>query len=473
MNSKTSKHPPQDPMFLDRKMQKTRALVTGFYFMIGCVAFGSGAVRGNADKVLVAIALMPLSSVLLLWKMKRSSWNPPLITAASLAADTLLASWVIYWTGGVLSPCLPFYLTSVMAASFRFGPPGSVFYTVLSVAGFCAAGSLPPLRYGLPENTASMILRIAILFSAAAFGIGVLHRKLERYRKERDLRKELEKANQDLTLAYRNLHSTQDQLFHADKLASIGRLVAGVAHEINNPISFVYGNLIHIRTYVQRMKSLLAFYEGLSVSREVAEQRESLKRTVDYDYLWKDLDRALDDSCNGAERIRKIVEALLKFSRTRKGTFRGVTLEDPVENALCILGGKLKKGIRLVREYDRRACVHGDPDELTQLFLNLLSNAVDAVGKEGTVLLRSGSPEKAETPDRIVIEIQDTGPGIPPENRSRIFEPFFTTKEVGKGTGLGLSIAYSIVKRHKGDIAALGDPGNGALFRVRLPTSSQ
>lgn len=227
--------------------------------------------------------------------------------------------------------------------------------------------------------------------------------------------------------------------------------------------------MIHLQTYVQRMKTVLAFDEGLPLSRDLAEQRETLKSSVDYDYLWQDFGRALDDSCNGAERIKKIVEALLKFSRIRTGRFRDVAIGDPLENALCILGGKLKKGVRVIREYDRHALIHGDPDELTQLFLNLMSNAVDAVGGNGTVWLRTGALEKATTHGKTLIEIHDNGPGIPPENRDRIFEPFFTTKEVGKGTGLGLSIAYSIVKRHKGEIAVVCEPGKGTLFRICLP----
>jgi signal transduction histidine kinase len=401
--------------------------------------------------------------------MKGVPWRPGLVTASSLAADTLLVSWIIAWTGGASSPCLPFYLTPVMAASFRFGPWGSIASSLLSLAGYLLAGSTGPVLSPGPAATPGLVLRILSLFAASGFGIGALHRKLERYRREKTLRRELETANARLARAYRDLQSTQEQLLHAEKLASIGTLVAGVAHEINNPISFVYGNLIHLESYVARLKSLLALDDGLTLCPDERRRREAAKTEIDYDYLGQDLDRALADCRDGAERIRRIVEVLLRFSRLRRGAIRRVELPDLVESTLRLLAGKLTPKIRVVREHPGQAAVAGDPDELGQLLLNLLANAADAVEGGGTITVRTTPADPGADAGRVRMEIEDTGPGVPPEHRHRIFEPFFTTKDVGKGTGLGLSIVYSIVKRHRGDISVSSPPAGGTRFCVSLP----
>ncbi len=468
--STTPVHSPlkQDPAHLDRKMQKSRALVTGCYFLVGCSAYVSGAVTGHTWKTLGAIALMPLSSPAFLLVLKRKPFHASWTTVAGLIMDTLLASWVVYWTGGQQSPCLPFYLTPVLAASFRFGPWGSLSCTILSITGYLLVCALAPAPPKSLSDAAMMVFRIVVLFAAAGFGINAMHRKLERYQKERSVRRQLEAANRDLRVAYKNLQRARDQLFHAEKLASIGRLVAGVAHEINNPISFVFGNLVHLETYVQQVKTLLAFDDKIPLAGPLKERREKAKQKVDYDYLLLDLDRVLKDIRAGAERVQKIVEALLGFSRTGRGDFQRVKIEDPLEEALYLLGTKLNPNIRIVREYGEEAVSHGDPGQLSQLFLNLFTNAADAMVQGGTLWVRSSSREEDE-PGQIIVEVQDSGPGIPPEDRDRIFEPFFTTKEVGKGTGLGLSIAYGIVKRHRGDIQVRFPRGGGTLFRVSLP----
>ena len=464
---------PPDPTLLDRKMQKTRALVTSCCLLIGCLAYLSGAVQGHAGKVLPAIALMPLSSCLAWTGLGRVRWSPAVTTALTLALDILIVSWVIGWTGGGSSPCLPFYLTPVMAASFRFGPRGSLCCAALALAGCLLAGVPAPDPSPVPAGggaTAELLLRIVFLFAASAFGIGALHRKLGLYRRERILRRELEEANLDLARAYRDLQTTQEQLLHAEKLASLGRLVAGVAHEINNPISFVYGNLIHLESYLGRLKPLLAFDDALALPEARHREREAVKTSLDYDYLRQDLDRALGDCRNGVDRVRRIVDSLLRFSRVGKGVCRRVPLAEPLENALCILAGRFKQNVRIVRQVDSEAAVAGDADELGQLFLNLLANAADAVEQGGTIRIRTIGATRGEgTPDPVVVEFEDDGPGIPDEVRNRIFEPFFTTKEVGKGTGLGLSIAYGIVKRHRGEITVLSPQAGGTLFRVQLP----
>jgi len=464
--------PASDTTPLDRKMQRTRIALTGSYLLIGCAAYLTGAVSGPPAMVLGAIAVMPLSgvAVLLLLNRARAPTVPGVFTAGSLALDTVLASWVVFWTGGPASPCLPFYLTSVMAAAFRFGPRGSLLFTLLAASGYAVAGTLPSPGIPAPNAVAEGVLRIVILFAASAVGIGALHRKMDLYRKEKASRRQAERANKALEAAYRELKETQDQLLHAEKLSSLGRLVAGVAHEINNPISFVYGNLVHLERYVGRMRSLLTFHDSLRLPPGEEERRAALKRDMDYDYLWEDMEKALTDSRSGAERVRRIVAALSQFSRLRTGTFRRVDLREVIENAVCILHGQKGRTTRLLLDC-HEAAVLGDPDELNQLFVNLLCNALDAVAPAGgTVRVRTLPSRGPHPPDGpVFVEVEDDGPGIPAEIRDRVFEPFFTTKEVGRGTGLGLSIAYGIARRHRGEITLIAPPGGGSLFRVSLP----
>ena len=457
---------------LDRNMQWSRFLVTGCYLLLGCVAYWTGAVSQNSLKVIPAITIMPLSALLsmrLLQKDAAPRLRSSRISAAGLALDGLLTTWVIYWTGGASSPCLPFYLTAVMAASFRFGPKGTAVSALQALAGYSMVLSLDPPR----SHPATLLLKIIILFAAAGFGIRALNRQAERYRKEKVLRRQLQCANEDLERAYRQLMETQNRLLHSEKLASIGRLVAGVAHEINNPISFIYGNLVHLESYFRRLQDLLAYDEGLPLPEEILRSRESLKQTLDYRYVCEDLARALDGSRKGAERIRKIVEALLKSSRTRKGIFRMVDLREILENSLCVLDGKMRSNIRLLRDFESAPHVQGDPDELSQLFLNVLANATDAVEQGGTIRVRTACSESITKPGHVTVEVEDDGPGIAPESRDRVFEPFFTTKDIGRGTGLGLSIAYGIARRHGGQMEIRCPAHGGTIVLVTLPLSAQ
>ncbi|MEW6440325.1 MAG: ATP-binding protein [bacterium] len=464
---------PLDPPDLDRKMQWSRVLVTSSYLLLGFTAYRTGAVTGHLLKVVAAIALMPLSALGSLWLMR--SRVPPAasrcsrITAAGLLLDSLLTSWVIYWTGGVDSPCLPFYLTTVLAASFRFGAKGTAVASLQALAGYLAVGILGSQGPRSAADAAGLGLRIIILFAAAGFAIRALNRQLERYRKEKSLRRQLQQANEKLEKAYRNLVEAQNQVLHAEKLASIGRLVAGVAHEINNPISFIYGNLIHVEDYVGRLRQILSYDDRLPLPAAVGEDRKRLQQSVDYGFVLEDLGRALEGSRKGAERIRKIVEALLKCSRSRQGVLRKVDIREALESSLWVLEGKLKDPIEVVREYGAVPEIEADPDELNQLFLTLLSNAADAVEAGGVIRVSSSLSRPRAGSPLACVEIRDTGPGIPREYRDRIYDPFFTTKEIGKGTGLGLSIAYSIVRRHGGRIEMHCPGEGGTVARVTLP----
>ncbi len=454
---------------LGERMQRSRALVTGSYLALGGVAYGVGAVKGHAFEVLPAVAMMPVLSLVSLRAMRRRPRLQTTLTVLNLALDTLLTSWIVYWTGGAESPCLPFYLTTLMAASFRFGACGSLWAALLALACAGTVGAVDPRPLSPLRGVAEMGVRVAFLFAAAGFGLQALHRRMDRYRRERSLNRRLARANHDLAAAYRDLQAAQERLLHAEKLASLGRLVAGVAHEINNPISFVYGNLVHLEAYVRALKSLLAFDDGLPLVEADRRAREERKAALDDAFVREDVDRALRACRHGAERVRKIVEALLNLSRTRKAPFREVVIREPLEGALSMLEGKIRQGIRVIRRYGDGLVVRGDPDELGQLFLNLLSNALDAVAGGGTVWIRTGRGPLGEGKETVLVEIQDDGPGIPPADRSHLFEPFFTTKPVGRGTGLGLSIAYGIARRHGGTIVPHFPGKGGSLFRVSLP----
>jgi len=457
-------------------MQESRALVTGCYLALGLLAFFTSTLPGEPLQLLAALAGMPASALASVWLLRKSGLarrNSALVTASGLVLDGLVATWVIYWTGGVESPCLPFYLTAVLAASFRFGPKGTAASSLQAAAGWVLVASIHPGTAASHASWGLLTLRIVIPFAAAGFAIRALHRQQDRYRKERAVRRELERAHEELAKAYKNLGEAQDRLLHAEKLATIGRLVANVAHEINNPISFVYGNLVHLESYVRRLKELLSFDDALPLSPQDRCRREALKESLEYAYVTEDLDRAIEGSRKGAERIRRIVEALLKGARPGRNTIRRVDLVEIVETALREIENTAAIRPRIVREYAlASASIEGDPDELSQLVENLLDNAAHASGPAGTIRVRiSRDHTRPDGSTHLLVEVEDDGPGIPPENLSRVFEPFFTTKEAGRGTGLGLSIAYSIARRHGGQIELVNKVSQGAVARVSLPMS--
>lgn len=465
---------------MDLKMQESRALVTGCYLALGILAFFTGTLPGEPVQLLAALAVMPASALASLWLLGRRGsarlrLTSAAVTAFGLVLDGLLATWVIYWTGGVESPCLPFYLTAVLAASFRFGPKGTALASLQAGAGWILVAILDPGNHARDSSWGLLALRIVIPFAAAGFAIRALHRQQDRYRREKTTRRQLERAHRELEKAYTDLEEAQDRLLHAEKLATIGRLVANVAHEINNPISFVYGNLVHLHAYVGRLKEILFFDDALPLSPQDRSRREALKESLEYTYLLEDLDRAIEGSRKGAERIRKIVEALLKGARPGRNRFHRVDLVEIVENVLREREGSAAFRLRIVREYAvASAAVEGDPDELSRLFENLLDNAAHASGPAGTIRVRISTGNRGPCGSRLLlVEVEDDGTGIPPENLNRVFEPFFTTKEVGKGTGLGLSIAYSIARRHGGQIELANRAEGGAVARVSLPAPSQ
>ena len=275
---------------------------------------------------------------------------------------------------------------------------------------------------------------------------------------------QLRTTNEELRSAYRDLQTTQLQLVQREKMASVGQLVAGVAHELNNPIGFISSNVATLADFVQRLRGMLETYQDAPLAETDHARVEARRRELRIDYALKYLDPMISGIREGAERTRKIVGDLRVFTRTSDDVWLPVDLHEELDSSLTLLTHLLRDRISVVRKYGPLGPVECIRSEIDQVFLNVLANAAQAMPGPGTITI-----ETRRDGPMAVIEVADTGPGIPPEALSRIFDPFFTTKPVGEGTGLGLSISYEIVRKHGGEIRAQSLPAGGALFTLRLP----
>lgn len=265
------------------------------------------------------------------------------------------------------------------------------------------------------------------------------------------------------------------QLLQSEKMSSLGRTLAGVAHEINNPVNFIYGNLRHLETYLEDLLRLVEAYEQKFTDPAI----QKLQNEIELEFLKEDLPKTLNSIQIGAERARQIVLSLKSFSRLDDTEPHAVNLHECLDSTLLILNSRIKKGIEIVRDYGNPCAIVGFSGSLHQVFMNLLSNAIDALeeAEAGNPALFQGdrSPEivirtVALEGDRIQVSIHDNGSGISAENQAKIFETFFTTKPVGVGTGLGLSISREIVEeKHGGQLSFKSEEGKGTTFFVTLP----
>ncbi|GAB3738541.1 ATP-binding protein [Silanimonas algicola] len=281
---------------------------------------------------------------------------------------------------------------------------------------------------------------------------------------------ELRRRHGELQQAYARLASAQEQLLQQEKMASIGQLAAGIAHEINNPIGYVHSNLVSLRDYTSGLLELIHAYERALAPRldeGTLAAISEVRTRVDFDFVSTDLPELINESREGLERVRRIVQDLKDFSHAgREAGWRRVDLHKGLESTLNIVWNDLKYKARVERQLGPLPLVECHPSEINQVFMNLLLNAGHAIGERGTITLASGHDEAR---GEAWISIRDSGPGIDPETLPRIFDPFFTTKPVGTGTGLGLSISYGIVKKHGGRIEVANGAEGGAVFTVVLP----
>jgi two-component system NtrC family sensor kinase len=275
---------------------------------------------------------------------------------------------------------------------------------------------------------------------------------------------QLRSAHDELQAAYRELQATQMQLIQREKMASVGQLVAGVAHELNNPIGFVYSNVTTLEDFVRRLRGMLEVYRAAPLPDTERSRLQGEWEARKIDYALKYLDSMTQGIKEGAERARKIVRDLRVFARSQDDVWQPVDLHEELESSLTLLNHLLKDRVDVHRKFADLPAVECIRSQIDQVFLNLLANAAQAIPGPGAITIET----RRQGDDALVI-ISDTGPGIPPDVMARIFDPFFTTKPVGEGTGLGLSISYEIVKKHGGEIRADSPPGGGAVFTLRLP----
>jgi two-component system NtrC family sensor kinase len=284
----------------------------------------------------------------------------------------------------------------------------------------------------------------------------------------RKYRADLERQNIELAARKVQLERLQAQIIHSEKMAGLGQLAAGVAHELNNPAGFIYGNMDLIKASLGRLELLLSIYDRLSLPSVETAELALAKKEIGYDALLPDLRIMIADCVEGAERIRDVVQNLRLFSRLDEAEFKKIDLHESIDATIRLLSRYYGSSrIRLVREYGDLPPVNCFAGQLNQVWTNLLVNAAQAIKDQGEVKISSGVEDGS-----VVITIVDTGCGIEPDQLSKIFDPFFTTKPVGEGTGLGLSISYGIIQKHGGTIRAESTPGAGTKFVVSIPIDS-
>jgi len=296
-----------------------------------------------------------------------------------------------------------------------------------------------------------------------------VQRALERrtlLRNARRYKEDLENRNIELARQKTELERIQAQLVHSEKMASLGQLAAGVAHELNNPAGFIFSNMTILPKYVARVEEILLSYEQVSLNDSDAERIEAVKSKTDYENVLADLTSIAADSYNGAERIRDIVQNLRLFSRLDEAEFKQVDLHESIESTIRLLSKYYSSPlITLRRDYGNLPLINCYAGQLNQVWMNLLANAAQAIGDaRGEVRIKTECDQET-----VSACVSDTGKGIAPEHLKKIFDPFFTTKPVGEGTGLGLSISHGIVARHRGTLTVESVLGEGTSFKVSLP----
>lgn len=318
--------------------------------------------------------------------------------------------------------------------------------------------------YASFENDRALIERTLEVMSQE---LGQRNRQLaEQLAEKQRMMDVLRQTNLELLDLNRKLKAAQEQLLQSEKMASIGQLAAGVAHEINNPIAYVLSNVGTLEEYLQQFRALMGDWMAQEhhLPPQAQEQLQRLRQEMDYEFILSDLDGLMAESKDGLDRVKKIVQNLKDFSRVDSGEWETVDVTRGLQSTLSLVRHELRDRINVVCELADLPEIECMLSQLNQVFMNLMVNAAHAIQDKGTITVRTGVEDQ-----EVWLQFSDTGQGIAPEVLPRIFDAFFTTKPVGVGTGLGLSLAYSTVHRHHGRIAVQSALGQGTTFTIHLP----
>lgn len=404
-----------------------------------------------------------------------------LTTSIVLMASTLgIAIYALYYVNKIFAPLATQYnlvsdfvifknnLQMIVLAFLIFGMIASYFLTKIIIIPLMdlVKGSKElsegNFAYRFKPTNYSEINNLINTYNQMAQSLQTLYNDLENKVKERT--KELEDANKELK-------STQSMIVHSEKMRSLGELVAGITHEINNPVNFIHGNLSHLQNYSKALIEIINLYETseMSLSEDKKKELKELKEKVELDFIKEDLPMLIKSCREGTERTKNIILDLKNFSRFDEMVKNTIDLPKEIDTTLNILNNKIKGKIEIVKEYDKDIpLIEGYGGQLNQVFMNILDNACYALKERGTIYIRLQKNEK-----NVIIEFEDTGCGMNKEQMEKIFDPFFTTKPVGSGTGLGMSISYKVVQRHNGIISVDSTEGKGTKFRIELPLKMQ
>ncbi len=295
-------------------------------------------------------------------------------------------------------------------------------------------------------------------YNEMIFQLNELYQSLELKVQERTIA--LETANY-------KLKETQAMMVHSEKMRSLGELVAGIAHEINNPVNFIHGNIMILQNYTEDLLKLIDLYEENNsyFPDEIKTKISALRKQIDIDFLRDDIKDLIRSCIEGTERTKNIVLDLKNFSRMEEMVISQIDIPKEIDTTLNILNNKYKNRITVIKNYaPDLPKIEAYGGQLNQVFMNILDNAQDAMGESGTLTINL-----SKLNDKVKLEFIDTGSGIPEENLKKVFDPFFTTKPVGKGTGLGMSISYRVISDHKGTINVDSVVGKGTKFTIILP----
>ncbi|MEM8505741.1 MAG: ATP-binding protein [Cyanobacteria bacterium P01_D01_bin.1] len=284
------------------------------------------------------------------------------------------------------------------------------------------------------------------------------------------LEQRVEARTEDLAQTIEQLKSAQSQLIQTEKMSSLGQMVAGIAHEINNPISFIQGNIAPLKDYFQDLLNLLETYR--SEYPHPTETVLEMQDEIDLAFILEDSDKLLESMQFGTQRVRDIVVSLRNYSRLDEAAVKDVDIHEGIDSTLLILNHRIKEGVDVIKDYGDLPQIRCSPSQLNQVFTNIIANALDAMSDADSNPMQLMIMTRASSSNHVQIRIRDTGPGMTPEIKAKIFDPFFTTKVVGKGTGLGMGICFKIIEQHQGQIDVVSEVGKGSEVIITLPASA-